>query len=159
MIHPLIIPVLVTTDLPPQTDLTVFGQLLADTVTLLRRPGAVPYPGHLHGGVFWLDRPAPAIGRDAPAPAVEPLRFAALLGFLSVALEAPQVAVKDVLADARTAITTAVATAYDDLGSPPAVLAIGAQDVRERTPENAVRVATAKAVPRLAWAARTQPVS
>jgi hypothetical protein len=171
MIHPLVIPVLVTTDLPPQTDLAAFGRVVADAVALLVPPPVAqlvpppvaqlvpptggPYPGHLHGRTFWLDRPAPP---GAPAPAAEQLRFAALLGFLSVALEAPQVTAKAVLADVRTAITEAVAAAYGDLGSAPAVRAIRAQDVRDRTPETALTVATANTASHLARAARAQLV-
>ncbi|GIH95477.1 hypothetical protein ACFFMN_07210 [Planobispora siamensis] len=156
MIHPLIIPVLVTTDLPPETDLAAFGQLLADAVVVLGPGSGEPYPGHLHGRTFWLDRPVPPVEPGvAPSPA-EQLRFAATLGFLSAAVDRPDASVKTVIADARAAITAAVTACYGDLGSPPAVLAIRAEDVRERTPETAVVTVTADAAPQLARAAHAR---
>ncbi|MBG0816469.1 hypothetical protein [Planomonospora sp. ID82291] len=156
MTHLLSVPVLVTTDLPPQTDLAVFGRVLAGAVAALPSPTGAPYPGHLHGRVFWLDRPTPPADPAAPAPAPADLRFAALLGFLSAAPETSRLTARDVLAAARTVITTAVAAAYGDLGSAPAVLAIRAQDVRERTPATALTVATPDADSSLIRAARTQ---
>ncbi|MFC7640568.1 hypothetical protein ACFQX6_05760 [Streptosporangium lutulentum] len=62
----------------------------------------------------------------------EELRFAALLGYLSASR--PAGSAKEMAADAGRAITAAVAARYGDLGSPPAVMAIRSEDVRERTP-------------------------
>ncbi|MFI6883808.1 hypothetical protein [Streptosporangium canum] len=137
MIPTLIIPILVTTDLPPETDLAVLGRYLADAVTVLHPPSGPAYLAHLQGRTFWLDRPTSPAEPSQPAPIAEQLRFAALLGFLT-ATAPPAASAKDVLADARTAITAAVAAVYGDFGSPPAVLAISGQDVRERTPGGAV---------------------
>jgi hypothetical protein len=156
MTHLLSVPVLVTTDLPPETDLAGFGRVLTAAVAALPPRVGAPYPGHLHGRVFWLDRPAPPAEPGAPAAAPADLRFAALLGFLSAAPGSARLSARDVLADARTAITAAVAAAYGDLGSAPAVLAIRAQDVRERTPATALTVVTPDADSSLIRAARTQ---
>ncbi|MFD0886481.1 hypothetical protein ACFQ08_18205 [Streptosporangium algeriense] len=152
MLDSLIVPLLVTTDLPPDADLAEFGRLLADAV---REPGrgGVPYAGFLHGAVFWLDPPGVSVGREGGVrPVVEELRFAALLGYLSVSGAGGRV--KDVVAGAGEAVTEAVAARYGDLGSPPAVMAIRAEDVRERTPPSAVVVSTAGAVAELVAAAR-----
>ncbi|MEU4836065.1 hypothetical protein [Streptosporangium sp. NPDC023615] len=138
MVDALRVSLLVTTDLPPDTDLTEFGELLVDSVRTLQR-GEVTYPALLRGGVFWLDRPLPPPDDDGLSVAVtEELRFAALLGHLSAAH--PPGSAKETVADAGRAITAAVAARYGDLGSPPAVMAIRGEDVRERTPESAVRV-------------------
>ncbi|MER7209587.1 hypothetical protein ABT340_21200 [Streptosporangium sp. NPDC000239] len=152
MLDSLIVPLLVTTDLPPDADLAEFGRLLADAV---REPGrgAVSYAGFLHGAVFWLDPPRVSAEREAGAgPVAEELRFAALLGHLSVSGGCGRV--KDVVADVGRAVTEAVTARYGDLGSPPAVMAIRAEDVRERTPPSAVAVSTAGAVAGLVAAAR-----
>ncbi|PZG39720.1 hypothetical protein C1I98_23340 [Spongiactinospora gelatinilytica] len=132
-----IVPLLITTDLPAQAELTEFGELLAGAVRALPAGGGTTFPGHLHGGVFWLGRPAPP---GAPPPAAEELRFAALLGFLSAA--GPGLTAREVAAAARAAIVPAVTARYGDLGGPPAVITIRADDVRERTPDDAIRVAT-----------------
>ena len=147
MLDALMVSLLVTTDLPPDTDLAEFGQLVADAVQTLQH-GGVTYPGFLRGGAFWLDRPAPPAGDGLPRPATEELRFAALLGYLSAS--GPAGSAKEMAADAGQMITAAVAARYGDLGSPPAVMAIRSEDVRERTPESAVLVRTADAVPELA---------
>ncbi|MFC7640569.1 hypothetical protein ACFQX6_05765 [Streptosporangium lutulentum] len=55
MLDALMVSLLVTTDLPPETDLAEFGQLVADAVQTLQH-GEVTYPGSLRGGAFWLDR-------------------------------------------------------------------------------------------------------
>nr|WP_260408503.1 hypothetical protein [Planomonospora venezuelensis] len=129
--------------------MALFGRHLADAVTVLRPSSGPAYLGRLEGRAFWLDRPAPPAGPGRPAPAAEQLRFAALLGFLTAAAPSGASA-RDVLADARAAVTAAVAAGYGHLGSPPAVLAIGAQDVRERTPHGAVpAVATDPALRRV----------
>ncbi|GAA3012005.1 hypothetical protein [Streptosporangium longisporum] len=138
MVDALRVSLLVTTDLPPDTDLTEFGELLVDSVRTLQR-GEVTYPALLRGGVFWLDRPLPPSDDDGLAVvATEELRFAALLGHLSAAH--PPGSARETVADAGRAITAAVTARYGDLGSPPAVMAIRGEDVRERTPESAVRV-------------------
>ncbi|MFF5207616.1 hypothetical protein [Streptosporangium sp. NPDC000396] len=147
MLDSLIVPLLVTTDLPPDADLSEFGGLLADTVRTLRH-GETTYAGFLHGGVFWLDRPQapPPDGESLPSMADE-LRFAALIGYLSAS--GSRGSAKNVVSDASGAITEAVAARYGDLGSPPAVMAIRTEDVRERTPPSAVFVRTADAVAEL----------
>ncbi|WP_245789107.1 hypothetical protein [Streptosporangium canum] len=147
MLDSLIVPLLVTTDLPPDADLAEFGRLLADTVRTLQH-GEVCYAGFLHGGVFWLDRPGSPARDGGPAPSTaDELRFAALIGYLSIS--GPRRPVKEVVADASGAITEAVAVRYGDLGSPPAVMAIRTEDVRERTPPSALLVRTADAVAEL----------
>ncbi|MGC5015987.1 hypothetical protein ACLQ2R_34925 [Streptosporangium sp. DT93] len=159
MVDALRVSLLVTTDLPPDTDLTEFGELLVDSVRTLQR-GEVTYPALLRGGVFWLDRPLPPPDDDGLAVAATgELRFAALLGHLSVAC--PPGSAKETVADAGRAITTAVAARYGDLGSPPAVMAIRGEDVRERTPESAVRVGpgtSAEPVPHAQSVAQARPV-
>ncbi|MFJ2033007.1 hypothetical protein [Streptosporangium sp. NPDC087985] len=140
MLDSLIVPLLVTTDLPPDTDLAEFGRLLADAVRRLEH-GDASYAGFLNGGVFWLDRPrTPAQDGGPELSPAEELRFAALIGYLSISdsRRSP----KEVVADAGGAITEAVAVRYGDLGSPPAVMAIRAEDVRERTPVSALPVRT-----------------
>ncbi|GGL54774.1 hypothetical protein [Planomonospora parontospora] len=135
---PLIIPVLVTTDLPPETDLAELGRHIADAVTVLNPSASPTCSGRLDGRAFWLDRPVlPPIESDRPAPIAEQLRFAVLLGVLTAAAS-PETSAKDVLATARAAIKAAIITAYGDLGSPPVVIEISAEDVRERTPDDAV---------------------
>ncbi|WP_406314399.1 hypothetical protein OHA77_39250 [Streptosporangium sp. NBC_01639] len=143
MLDSLIVPLLVTTDLPPDTDLTGFGRLVADAVRLLGR-GETSYPGCLHGGVFWLDRPgAPLSEGGVAVPSADELRFAALIGYLSIAGSGRSS--KEVVVDAREVITRAVAGRYGELGSPAAVMAIRAEDVRERTPVAALPVRTSGA--------------
>lgn len=137
MVDALRVSLLVTTDLPPDTDLREFGRLLVDSVRTLHRE-EVAYPGFLRGGVFWLDRPLPPSGDGFPEPAAGELRFAALLGHLSAGR--PPGSTKETVADACRAITAAVAARYGDLGSPPAVMAIRGEDVRERTPSWAIPV-------------------
>ncbi|WP_433235841.1 hypothetical protein ACQPYK_26030 [Streptosporangium sp. CA-135522] len=147
MLDSLIVPLLVTTDLPPDTDLAEFGRLLTDAVRTLQG-GQASYAGFLHGGVFWLDRPRAASCDGVSAPSmVDELRFAALIGYLSAS--GSQRSSKEMVADAGEAITEAVAARYGDLGSPPAVMAIRAEDVRERTPPSALPVRTADAVAEL----------
>lgn len=168
MMDAMIVPLLVTTDLPPDSDVAEFGALVAGAVRTLQR-GDVTYPGHLRGKTFWLDQPAPPADDDGPPPSAEELRFAAVLGFLSVAVPheaahggTPGAAgggrgdqVRHVVADARAAISAAVSARYGDLGSPPAVMGIRADDVRERTPRSAIAAETAEPVPELAAAARS----
>ncbi|MFD0659008.1 hypothetical protein [Thermocatellispora tengchongensis] len=126
MLDAMIVPLLVTTDLPPGSDVAQFGRIVTGAVRTLRR-GDLAYPGYLHGRTFWLDRPGPPGGLRR-----EELRFAALLGFLSAA--GPRGSAREVVADARAAITVAISARYGDLGSPPAVMGIRSEDVRERTP-------------------------
>jgi hypothetical protein len=126
----LIVPLFVTTDLPPHADLAEFGQLLVQTARTLDHDD-VSYPAFLAGKVFWLDRPAPS--------EAEP-RFAALLGYL--AASGAWHTSRDVVADARRAIGAAVTSRYGDVDAAPAVFAIRDRDVRERTPESAVYVDT-----------------
>ncbi|WP_440071514.1 hypothetical protein [Streptosporangium sp. OZ121] len=144
MVDALRVSLLVTTDLPPDTDLKEFGRLLVDSVLTLQR-GEVTYPALLRGGVFWLDRPLPPSDDGLPRAAAEELRFAALLGHLSAAH--PPGSAKETVADAGRAITAAVAARYGDLGSPPAVMAIRGEDVRERTPRSAIAVGSETAEP------------
>ncbi len=155
MLDSLIVPLLVTTDLPPDADLSEFGRVLANAVRALGQ-GETSYSGFLYGGVFWLDSPrtplneSDAVGRPGT---VEELRFAALIGYLSVCRGCGSV--KDVVGDAARAIAGAVTAQYGDLGSPPAVMAIRTEDVRERTPPSAVFVRTADAVPELVAVTRS----
>ncbi|WP_436763680.1 hypothetical protein [Streptosporangium sp. V21-05] len=144
MVDALRVSLLVTTDLPPDTDLKEFGRLLVDSVLTLQR-GEVTYSALLRGGVFWLDRPLPPSDDGLPGTAAEELRFAALLGHLSAAQ--PPGSAKETVADAGRAITAAVAARYGDLGSPPAVMAIRGEDVRERTPRSAIAVGSETAEP------------
>ncbi|RCG16922.1 hypothetical protein DQ384_39970 [Sphaerisporangium album] len=146
----LIVPVLVTTDLLPGTDLAAFGQLVADAVGTLQCEGGGWYPGDLGGATFWLDRPVPPQAPGHLAP--EQLRCAAMLGLLST--RGPRGSAKDVLADVRAAIVAAVVGQYGDLGSPPAVLGITNADIRERTPETAIIAATRHPSSELAAATR-----
>ncbi|GAA2883886.1 hypothetical protein GCM10010517_47190 [Streptosporangium fragile] len=144
MVDALRVALLVTTDLPPDTDLAEFGRLLVDSVRTLQR-GDVVYAGLLRGGVFWLDRPLPPVDDELPGAAAEELRFAAMLGHLSVpASAASPASARQAVADAGRAIAAAVAARYGDLGSPPAVLAIRSEDVRERTPDAAIPVGGAE---------------
>ncbi|GGT01897.1 hypothetical protein GCM10010156_69700 [Planobispora rosea] len=137
----MIIPVLVTTDLPPDADLATFGRQVADAVAVLPAPGGASFAGRLEGSVFWLDAPLVAPAEPgSPVPVVEELRFAAVLGMLEV--DAPEPVARQVLAAARAVVAAAVTAAYGDLGSPPAVLAIRAEDVRERTPKTALPAVT-----------------
>lgn len=136
MLDSLIVPLFVTTDLPPQADLAEFGELLAETARTLDHDD-VSYAAFLAGKVFWLDRPV--LPRQRPAAEGEP-RFAALLGFL--AASGTGHTSRDVVADARRAIDAAVTSRYGDVGAAPAVFAIRDRDVRERTPETAVYVDT-----------------
>ncbi|MDP9868385.1 MULTISPECIES: hypothetical protein [Streptosporangium] len=152
MLDSLIVPLLVTTDLPPDADLAEFGSLLADTVRTLG-DGEASYSGFLHGGVFWLDRPGPPAHDGGSAVSMaEELRFAALIGYLSIS--GVRHSPKEVVAGVREVITEAVAGRYGDLGSPPAVMAIRTEDVRERTPPSALPVRTADAVAELVAVAR-----
>ncbi|MEV7009312.1 hypothetical protein [Streptosporangium sp. NPDC051022] len=146
MLDALIVPLLVTTDLPPEADLAEFGRVVTDAV---RAPGRdeASYSGFLYGGAFWLDPPRPPRADGPESRADEELRFAALIGYLSVCgTHGP---VRDVVGDVRGAVAGAVAARYGDLGSPPAVMAIRTEDVRERTPPSAVFVSTADAVAEL----------
>ncbi|WP_433517994.1 hypothetical protein ACQP2T_22075 [Nonomuraea sp. CA-143628] len=136
MLDSLIVPLFVTTDLPPQADLAEFGELLAETARTLDHDD-VSYAAFLSGKVFWLDRPV--LPRQRPAAEGEP-RFAALLGYL--AASGTGHTSRDVVADARRAIDAAVTSRYGDVGAAPAVFAIRDRDVRERTPETAVYVGT-----------------
>ncbi|MEU6998397.1 hypothetical protein [Nonomuraea sp. NPDC046570] len=136
MLDSLIVPLLVTTDLPPEADLAEFGRLLTGAARTLDRDGE-SYDGFLAGKVFWLDQPTP----PGAAPAQGDLRFAALVGFLAAA--GSEHATREVVADARRAISAAVDARYGDLGAAtPAVMAIRARDVRERSPESALTVDT-----------------
>nr|BFE79621.1 hypothetical protein GCM10020093_022220 [Planobispora longispora] len=91
--------------------------------------------------MFWLEAPLVAPAEPgSSASTAEELRFAAVLGMLAV--DAPEPVARQVLTAARAAVAAAVAAAYGDLGSPPAVLAIRAEDVRERTPRTALPAVT-----------------
>ncbi|MFE3449977.1 hypothetical protein ACFXJ8_13690 [Nonomuraea sp. NPDC059194] len=140
MLDSLIVPLLVTTDLPPEADLAEFGGLLTGAARTLDREGA-SYPAFLAGKVFWLDQPGSAESQGD-------LRFAALLGFLAASGSDHEA--RTVVADARKAISAAVDARYGDVGAAtPAVMAIRATDVRERTPSPALFVETADALPDL----------
>ncbi|GLW11126.1 hypothetical protein Misp01_62540 [Microtetraspora sp. NBRC 13810] len=153
MLDALTVPLLVTTDLPPGADLAEFGELLAGAVRTLR-PQDSSYPGCLYGRTFWLDRPSAVPGGDgAPRPVTEDLRFAAMLGFLSTAES--QRSAKEMVSDARSVITDAVTGRYGDLASPPAVMAIRSEDVRERAPKTAVVTITTGTLPELAAISRS----
>ncbi|MET9344635.1 hypothetical protein [Nonomuraea sp. NPDC003804] len=146
MLDSLIVPLLVTTDLPPEADLAEFGDLLTGAARTLDRDGS-SYPAFLAGKVFWLDQPGTAEAAQGD------LRFAALLGFL--AASGPEHVAKDVVADARRAISAAVDARYGDVGAAtPAVMAIRATDVRERTPSPALFVETSDALPALVAVAK-----
>ena len=136
MLDSLIVPLFVTTDLPPRADLADFGALLAETARSLSHEGA-GYEAFLAGRVFWLDRPV--VPKQRPAAEMES-RFAGMLGYLAAAGEGHRS--PDVVADVRRAIGAAVTARYGDVGVAPAVFAIRDRDVRERTPASAVAVDT-----------------
>lgn len=140
----LIVPLFVTTDLPPRAELAEFGELLVEAVRTLGHDGDRRddledggYDAFLAGGVFWLDRPV--LSGQRPASETES-RFAGLLGHLTAVGggHTPQA----VLADVRRAVGAAVLARYGDAATPPAVFAIRDRDVRERTPASALRVDT-----------------
>lgn len=143
MLDSLIVPLLVTTDLPPEADLAEFGRLLAETAR------ALPYDAFLAGKVFWLDRPV--LPRQRPAAETE-LRFAAMLGYLAASGTGHRT--RDVVADVRRAVTAAVDARYVGGAAAPAVLAIRDRDIRERTPDTALYVDTRDATPDLVTATR-----
>ncbi|MEQ4722825.1 hypothetical protein [Nonomuraea sp. B19D2] len=149
MLDALIVPLFVTTDLPPEAELAEFGELLAGTARVLGREGA-GYDAFLAGKVFWLDRPV--LPEQRPAAEME-LRFAGMLGYL--AASGPGHTSRDVVCDVRQAIGEAVAGRYGDVGVAPAVFAIRDQDVRERTPESALYIDTRDATPELVTAAKS----
>ncbi|MGW0805974.1 hypothetical protein [Nonomuraea sp. NPDC002799] len=149
MLDSLIVPLFVTTDLPPEADLAEFGRLLAGTVSVLGHEGA-RYEAFLVGKVFWLDRPV--LPEQRPAAEVE-LRFAGMLGYL--AASGPGHTARQVVGDVRRAIGQAVAGRYGDVGVAPAVFAIRDQDVRERTPDGALAIDPGAATPDLVSAARS----
>ncbi|TDD47232.1 hypothetical protein E1286_18325 [Nonomuraea terrae] len=153
MLDSLIVPLFVTTDLPPEAELAEFGELLAGTTRVLGDElgdKGAGYAAFLAGRVFWLDRPV--LPKQRPAARVE-LRFAGMLGHL--AASGPGHTAREVVADARRAIGRAVTARYGDVGVPPAVFAIRDQDVRERTPDSALYVDTAGAAAELVSAARS----
>ena len=131
MVDALRVSLLVTTDLPPDTDLKEFGRLLAHSV-LYAPAGRDDNPASPARRGVLAGPAAPPPDDGLPRAAAEELRFAALLGHLSAAH--PPGSAKETVADAGRAITAAVAARYGDLGSPPAVMAIRSEDVRERTP-------------------------
>jgi hypothetical protein len=143
----LIVPLFVTTDLPPDADLAEFGELLAGTVRVL---GAEGYEAFLAGKVFWLDRPV--LPEQRPAAEAE-LRFAGMLGYL--AASGPGHTARDVVGDVRQAVGAALAERYGDVGVAPAVFAIRDQDVRERTPDSSLAVDSRDAAGELVSAARS----
>ncbi|NUO99240.1 MAG: hypothetical protein HOV96_34085 [Nonomuraea sp.] len=145
----LIVPLFVTTDLPPDADLAEFGELLAGSARALGRDGA-GYQAFLAGKVFWLDRPV--LPEQRPAAETE-LRFAAMLGHL--AASGPGRTTRGVVCDVRHAIGEAVTARYGDVGVAPAVFAIRDRDVRERTPDSALYVDTREAAADLVTAARS----
>ncbi|MFB4275571.1 MULTISPECIES: hypothetical protein [unclassified Nonomuraea] len=146
MLDSLIVPLFVTTDLPPSAELAEFGELLAETARVLGREGA-GYEAFLAGKVFWLDQPDPR-----PAGEGE-LRFAGMLGYL--AASGTGHTSREVVGDVRQAIGKAVAEHYGDVGVAPAVFAIRDQDVRERTPESALYVDTRDAAAELVSATKS----
>ncbi|MGN9843353.1 hypothetical protein ACTMTI_35035 [Nonomuraea sp. H19] len=148
MLDALIVPLFVTTDLPPEAELAGFGELLAGTARMLGREGA-GYEAFLAGKVFWLDRPV--LPEQRPAAEGE-LRFAGMLGYL--AASGPGHTARDVVCDLRRAIGAAVADRYGDVGVAPAVFAIRDQDVRERTPDAALYVDTRDAAAELVSATK-----
>ncbi|MFC4117616.1 hypothetical protein [Nonomuraea zeae] len=149
MLDALIVPLFVTTDLPPEAELAEFGELLAETARVLGRDGD-GYGAFLAGKVFWLDRPV--LPEQRPAAGAE-LRFAGMLGYL--AASGPGHTSRDVLNDMRQAIGAAVTARYGDVGVAPAVFAIRDQDVRERTPDSALPVDTRDAEADLVSATRS----
>ncbi|MEU1719281.1 hypothetical protein ACNF49_21155 [Actinomadura sp. ATCC 39365] len=131
----LIVPLFVTTDLPPHADLAEFGELLARTARVLGPDGSEAV---LSGNVFWLDRPVLPAQRPA---ADDELRFAGMLGHLVTSGPG----VREVVAGVRRAIGAAVTERYGDVGAAPAVFAIRDRDVRERTPDSALPVDSRRA--------------
>ncbi|MFF0860993.1 hypothetical protein ACFYUV_04495 [Nonomuraea sp. NPDC003560] len=127
----LIVPLFVTTDLPPHADLAEFGELLARTARVLGPDGPDGPAAVLSGKVFWLDRPVLPAQRPA---ADDELRFAGMLGHLVTSGPG----VREVVAGVRRAIGAAVTERYGDVGAAPAVFAIRDRDVRERTPDSAL---------------------
>jgi hypothetical protein len=147
MLDSLIVPLFVTTDLPPEAELAEFGELLAETARVLGDDG---YAAFRVGRVFWLDRPV--LPEQSPAAEGE-LRFAGMLGHL--AASGAGHTTREVVGDVRRAIGQAVTERYGDVGVAPAVFAIRDQDVRERTPELAIHVDTRDAAAELVSAARS----
>ncbi|MFI6495855.1 hypothetical protein [Nonomuraea typhae] len=143
MLDSLIVPLLVTTDLPPDADLAEFGVLLAETARTL------PFDAFLAGRVFWLDRPI--LPKQRPAAETE-LRFAAMLGY--VAASGSGHATREVVTAVRRAATSAIAARYGTGAAAPAVLAIRERDIHERTPDTALYVDTRDATPDLVTATR-----
>ncbi|WP_084958105.1 hypothetical protein [Thermoactinospora rubra] len=149
MLDALIVPLFVTTDLPPGADLAEFGEIVAEAARSLDRDG-LRYDGFLVGRVFWLDRPV--LPGQRPPSRTE-MRFAGLLGYLAAAGEGHTA--RQVVADLRRAVAAVVAARFGETGAPvPAVFAIRDRDVRERTPEGAMLVDTRDAVADLVTAAR-----
>ncbi len=149
MLDSLIVPLFVTTDLPPDAELAEFGELLAGTARALG-PDDPGYEACLAGSVFWLDRPV--LPGQRPA-ALSELRFAGMLGYLAASGSGHTS--RAVVGDVRRAIGRAVAGRYGDAGAPPAVFAIRDHDVRERTPDSALYVDTPDASAELTTAARS----
>ncbi|SEG91510.1 hypothetical protein SAMN05444920_107283 [Nonomuraea solani] len=147
MLDSLIVPLFVTTDLPPEAELAEFGELLAETARLLGREGD-GYEAFLAGKVFWLDSPL-----DQRPAAEGELRFAGMLGYL--AASGGGHTAREVVGDVRRAIGAAVTRRYGDVGVVPAVFAIRDQDVRERTPEVALYVDTPGAAAELVSATKS----
>jgi hypothetical protein len=148
MLASLIVPLFITTDLPPEADLAEFGRLLAETARTLSHEGD-GYDAFLAGKVFWLDRPV--LPGQRPAAEAES-RFAGMLGHL--AASGGGHTARQVVADVRQAIAGAVTSRYGDVGVAPAVFAIRNRDVRERTPDGAVYVDTRDAAADLVAATR-----
>ncbi|WP_049573793.1 hypothetical protein [Nonomuraea sp. SBT364] len=151
MLDSLIVPLFVTTDLPPDADLAEFGVLLAESARAAGHEGA-GYDAFLAGKVFWLDRPV-LPGQRPPARSES--RFAGLLGH--VAVSGSGHTPRQVVADVRRAVAAAVTGRYGDMGVAPAVFAIRDRDVRERTPDDAVPVDSRDAAAGLVTAARPRP--
>ncbi|MFC4009369.1 hypothetical protein ACFOY2_19205 [Nonomuraea purpurea] len=149
MFDSLIVPLFVTTDLPPGAELGEFGRVLAEAVRELGREEA-RYEAFLTGKVFWLDRPV--LPGQRPVAEAE-LRFAGMLGHL-VASGSGHTA-RQVVDDVREAVGRALTGRFGDVGVPPAVFAIRDQDVRERTPDAALAVGTRDATADLVTAARS----
>lgn len=144
MLDSLIVPLFVTTDLPPEAELAEFGELLAETARALGHEGA-GYEAFLAGKVFWLDRPGAVHGGE--------LRFAGMLGYL--AASGAGHTSREVVGDVRQAVGDALTGRYGDVGVAPAVFAIRDQDVRERTPESALYVETGDAAAELVSATKS----
>jgi hypothetical protein len=149
MLDSLIVPLFVTTDLPPEAELAEFGALLAGTARVLGHEGA-GYEAFLAGKVFWLDRPV--LPEQRPAAEGE-LRFAGMLGYL--AASGAGHTTRGVVGDVRRAIGAALTGRYGDVGAAPAVFAIRDQDVRERTPDTALYVDTRDAAAELVSATKS----